>query len=146
MDEYFALNAIFVGIMIFYFHKMYELVGKMVSVMEVEFQKTHYTLQNQPPIEMPTIEIPPPPPPIPDEWFERMEEHLSKVPEIDLSDIERKIKKNVSESMENYNFNDTEPELLEIEEKIEAGVPPHRINNINKFFIWDDNKKIWVRR
>lgn len=74
MDEYFALNAIFVAIMLFYFHKMYELVGKMVSIMEIEFQKTQYNLQNQYPIEIPNIEIPPPPPPIPDEWFEENKE------------------------------------------------------------------------
>lgn len=63
MDEYFALNAIFGGVVLFYFHKMYELVGKMVSVMEVEFQ-------NNPLLNTPNTEIPPPPPPIPDEWFE----------------------------------------------------------------------------
>ena len=42
---------------------MYVLVGKMVSVIEMEFQNT-------PLLNTPKMEIPPPPPPIPDEWFE----------------------------------------------------------------------------
>lgn len=48
---------------------MYELVGKMVSVMEIEFQNNPYTIQ-KPLLNTPSMEIPPPPPPIPDEWFE----------------------------------------------------------------------------
>ncbi len=69
MDEYLALNVIFVALMLFYFHKLYGLIANIVSIIESEFQNNPYTIQN-PLLNTPSMEIPPPPPPIPDEWFE----------------------------------------------------------------------------
>jgi hypothetical protein len=120
MDEYFALNALFVTIMTYFLSKLYYMIEKLVNSLETEVQKTQYTLHNQPSIEFPEIKIPPPPPPIPDEWFERMEEHLSKVPEIDLSEIEKKI-------------NDMSYAQI-------------KIDKLDKFFVWNDTLQEWRRR
>ncbi len=120
MDEYFALNALFVTIMTFFLYKMYDMVGKVVNALEIEVQRSQYILHNQPPIIFPKIKIPPPPPPIPDEWFERLEEHLSKEAEIDLSEIEKKI-------------NDMSYAQI-------------KIDKLDKFFVWNDIVQEWRRR
>jgi hypothetical protein len=120
MDEYFALNALFVTIMTFFLYKIYDMVEKVVNALETEVQRSQYSLHNQPPITFPKIKIPPPPPPIPDEWFERLEEHLSKEAEIDLSEIEKKI-------------NDMSYAQI-------------KIDKLDKFFVWNDTVQEWRRR
>jgi|TARA_R110000824_G_scaffold278492_4_gene466754 hypothetical protein len=120
MDEYFVLNALFLVMMTYFVSKLYRMIEKLVNSLETEVQRTQYTLHNQPPIEFPEIKVPPPPPPIPDKWFERMEDYLSKEPEIDLSEIEKKI-------------NDMSYAQI-------------KIDKLDKFFVWNDTTQEWRRR
>ena len=84
MDEYFILNLVFVSVMTYFCYRIHNLMEKMVMQLETEVQKTHYSFKNhQPEIKMPEIKIPPSPPPIPDDWFERMEEHLTKIENVE---------------------------------------------------------------
>ena len=120
LDEYFVLNALFLVVFTIVAYRYYVLLENIVKHLEIEMSKTQYAVTNQPPIEIPEINIPPLPPPIPDEWFERMEQHLSKVPEIDLSEIEGKINKMSKEQI--------------------------KIQKLDKFFTWNEGKQEWIRR
>ena len=120
LDEYFVLNALFLVVFTIVAYRYYVLLENIVKHLEIEMSKTQYAVSNQPPIEIPEINIPPPPPPIPDEWFERMEQHLSKVPEIDLSEIEGKINAMSKEQI--------------------------KIQKLDKFFTWNEGRQEWIRR
>ncbi|MHA1169589.1 MAG: hypothetical protein ACTSRU_17315, partial [Candidatus Hodarchaeales archaeon] len=127
MDEYFILNLIFVSVMTYFCYRIYNLVEKMVIQLETEVQKTHYSFKNhQPEIKMPEIKIPPPPPPIPDEWFERMEEHLTKIGDVEgeVESIKEKVVK-------------IDKDRVKIE-KLER-VPSHE----RKFFLWNAETQEW---
>lgn len=81
MDEYFALNVIFVIIITVFLTKMYYMVEKMVTVMEKEFAQPndHFSAPNYSNnLDFTTSQInkPPPPPPIPAEWLEENKEWM----------------------------------------------------------------------
>ena len=120
LDEYLVLNTLFLVVFTIFAYRYYILLENVVKHLEIEMSKTQYAVKNPPPMEIPDINIPPPPPPIPDEWFERMEEHLSKVPEIDLSDIEGKINAMSKEQI--------------------------KIQKLDKFFTWNEGRQEWIRR